>query len=100
MSIFYEADLYKPALGAEGISDPVEAITDDGILCHVIWDGEKWHEIRDSGDETFNRGLKYWRSIPKNWLYDSDYYKTDEMIDEENRRDPETHYERKTGKGS
>lgn len=74
----FDAKLYKPEVAQEGtykgISDPVEAIDDDGILHHVWWDGELWHEVVDGEEETFGSGLKAWRKIPKEWVYDSEYY--------------------------
>lgn len=80
MSDIFDANLYKPELGKEGISDPVEAITDKGILVHVWWDGHEWHEIIDGVEETYGKGLKEWRKIPRSWIYDDEYYSSGEYI--------------------
>ena len=81
----YDAKLYKPEIATEGtykgISDPVEAIDDDGILHHVFWDGKMWHEIVDGCEETFNAGLKEWRKLPKSWIYDSEFYSITESVE-------------------
>lgn len=80
----YDANIYKPEVAQDGayigISDPVEAIDEDGVLHHVWWDGSLWHEIVDGEEETFGSGLKEWRKLPKGWVYDSDYYSSGELI--------------------
>lgn len=89
MEIF-DANLYKPQLATDGaykgISDPVEAIDIYGILHHVFWDGKMWHEIVDGCEETFNGGLKYWRPLPKTWIYDSDFYSIGESDEDREAR--------------
>lgn len=65
----------KPVLGVHGISDPVCGITDDGIIVIVFWDGRMWHEKgRDGNEETYEIGICDWFYLPKNWLYDDDFY--------------------------
>jgi hypothetical protein len=65
----------KPKVGPFGISDPVNAITEDGILVHPFWDGKEWHEVDSDGYEvTYTQGIAAWEYLPKNWIYDSEYY--------------------------
>lgn len=65
----------KPKLGENKISDPVCAITEDGIIVTAFWDGEMWHEISPEGkEETYGQGIADWHYLPKNWGYDSEFY--------------------------
>lgn len=41
----------KPQIGPHKISDPVCAITEDGIIVTAFWDGYMWHEIDKNGNE-------------------------------------------------
>jgi hypothetical protein len=45
-----------------------------------------WHEIVDGCEETFNGGLKYWRPLPKTWIYDSDFYSIGESVEDREAR--------------
>jgi len=65
----------KPQIGPNKISDPVCAITEDGIIVTAFWDGYMWHEIDKNGnEETYNSGIADWHYLPKNWIYDSEFY--------------------------
>lgn len=79
----HDAKAEKPAIrtsGAyKGISEPVEAIDEQGILHHVFWDGHVWNEVMENGSiETYGAGLVSWRYLPQEWKYDSDWYTYEE----------------------
>lgn len=79
MKGYHDGEKTKPLVHSSGIfkgqSEPVEAIDIYGRLCHVIWDGKEWHEFNgDGSEETFGRGIRYWRHVPVDWMYDSDFY--------------------------
>ena len=78
-TIMHDAKVEKPAIrtsGAyKGISEPVEAIDEQGILRHVFWDGRSWNEVTENGSiEKYGAGLVSWRYLPQAWKYDSDWY--------------------------
>lgn len=67
----------KPIVGSEGYSDPVAAISENGLLLYAVWDSRDglWHVIDSSGgDEDCIGNVADWHTLPKNWIYDSEYY--------------------------
>lgn len=67
----------KPLVGSEGYSDPVVAITENGLLLVAVWDSRDglWHVVDSlDGNEEVVGHVADWHTLPKNWIYDSEYY--------------------------
>lgn len=72
--MIHDVKIKKPETNEQGISDPVNVFTDNGLVLVAWWDerDKYWHTI---DDETFGNA-KAWSNInfPTGWDYDSELY--------------------------
>lgn len=72
--MIHDAKIEKPFVNEQGISDPVNVFTTNGMILVAWWDENDkcWHDING---ETFG-AVKYWSNInfPTGWSYDSELY--------------------------
>lgn len=71
-----ENKFYKPEVGIDGYSDPVQLLLNGGRLAYGVWDSrdERWHTFENGEEETFDSGVDRWEKLPKGWEYDSEFY--------------------------
>lgn len=73
-TMMHDAKIEKPFVNKQGISDPVNVFTTNGMVLVAWWnENDKWwHDI---DGETFG-AVTHWSSInfPTGWNYDSELY--------------------------
>lgn len=71
----HDANLIKPQVNEEGISDPVNAFTENGEIVVAWWNANTkcWYSV---DDPTGWGKVPFWSEIeyPKHWNYDKDLY--------------------------
>lgn len=58
----HDANIEKPFVDENGLSDPVLVFMDCGEMLVAQWDAHKKEWYGES--QSFNVGVKYWREIP------------------------------------
>lgn len=80
--MLHDAKIEKPPVDErEGVSDPVNVFTDNGMILVAWYDGSKWWDLEGFTDKEVCKdwfgNVLWWSEIklPSGWFYDSDIYK-------------------------